>query len=136
MARLPGGDYTLATSINCQMEECDEETMEPAPACAGSGCAGRAGVRASFGQGAAPESPGDVAPDAGAGETGDDNVPLTYNGLDVSGLSSYRSQFVFTLVGTDETGAPVDLRWTLNEARSTNPPADSRANGSSPRRSL
>jgi hypothetical protein len=54
---------------------------------------------------------------------GEEDVPLVYTGVEVSDLSSYRSRFVLTFVGTDEAGAPVDLSWTISEARSSDPPA-------------
>jgi hypothetical protein len=53
----------------------------------------------------------------------DDDVPAAYNPVDPSTLSSYRSQFVMTFVGTDESGAPVDVRMTVTEAHTSNPPA-------------
>jgi hypothetical protein len=66
--------------------------------------------------------PGGAAGESGA-PVGEEDVPLIYTGVDVSGLSSYRSRFVLTFAGTDEAGAPVDLSWTISEARSSDPPA-------------
>jgi hypothetical protein len=63
------------------------------------------------------------AADESGASAGEEDVPLTYTGVDVSGLSSYRSRFVLTFAGTDEAGAPVDLSWTISEARSSDPPA-------------
>jgi hypothetical protein len=70
----------------------------------------------------AATEPGGAAGESGA-PAGEEDVPLIYTGVDVSGLSSYRSRFVLTFVGTDEAGAPVDLSWTISEARSSDPPA-------------
>lgn len=85
-----------------------------------------------LGGGDGGDAGGEVGPDAapvgeggpeGAAPGGDDNVPAAYNPVDPNTLSSYRTQFEMTFVGTDENGAPVDVRMTINEARTSNPPA-------------
>jgi hypothetical protein len=62
---------------------------------------------------------GDGGGDVGGG--GDDDVPLTYTGIDASSFSSYRSQFEMTFVGNDDTGAPMDVRYSISQAYSSDP---------------
>lgn len=64
---------------------------------------------------------GDIVEESQA--AGDDNTPLTYNGIDLSGLTSYRAQFMMVYSGTDENGQAVEFSYTFNESVSTNPAA-------------
>lgn len=50
---------------------------------------------------------------------GDDEDALTNTGLDTSTLDSYRSQYEMTFAGTDDTGAPLELRYSANRTSSS-----------------
>jgi hypothetical protein len=61
---------------------------------------------------------------SGGGETGGDGEDtFTYSGTDISGLSSYHTQFTMAWDGTDEGGNPVNGTYTLSEAFTADPPA-------------